>query len=115
MLSQFALPSMIARRRSIMTAEVSVHLPLPLCSRKTLSSFIVTASALTAIAGSMVSTSVNTSIMLSIRFFISSLFVPPVWIELCRAGKNAHSNVIIDQNTAAIKEFKRIFTFSEAH
>ena len=67
--SQSAFPSIMARRRSIMTAEVSVHFPLPLCMRKTLSSFIVSASAL---AGIIVSTSASTSSMLSIRFFILS-------------------------------------------
>ena len=66
--SQSAFPSIMARRRSIMTAEVSVHFPL-LCMRKTLSSFMVSASAL---AGIIVSTSASTSSMLSIRFFILS-------------------------------------------
>ena len=74
-------------RRIIMTAEVSVHLPLALCLRKTLSSFIVSASALIAIAGSIVSTSVSTSSMLSIRFFILLSSFPPEFLPVPRLSK----------------------------
>ena len=108
--SHCALPSIIARRRSIMTAEVSVHLPLPLCMRKTLSSFIVSASALIAIAGSIVSTSASTSSILSIRFFILLSFFPPEFLprRICRSR---HNVVIIAQETPSIKSFKRMLTF----
>ena len=108
-------PSTIARRRSIIVAEVSVHLPLPLCMRKTSSSFIVAASALIAIAGSIVSTSASTSSMLSNRFFIRLVFFPPVFLPVAVPRKTGHNSVIINHRPLSIKEFKRKFTFLVTH
>ncbi len=98
---QSAFPSIIARRRSIMTEEASVHLPLSLCFTKTLSSFIVSASAAMLIAGSIVSTSASTSARLSILFFIL-----PSRCVMSRVQIIVHPGMIG-------KQFQRIFTFPD--